>query len=78
MHHNQDTSKHEASVELSIKPVPIPLYPTMDSLQSAVDLAFSQIPEVPQNTVLRLLSIYHNTLLAVLEKETNYVPRKEY
>lgn len=68
MHHNQDTSKHEASVEPGIKPVPNRLYPTMDSLQSAVDLAFSQTPEVPQNTVLRLLMIYHNTLLAAIKK----------
>ncbi|HVH91278.1 MAG TPA: hypothetical protein VM783_07835 [Candidatus Acidoferrum sp.] len=47
----------------------MPIYPTMDSLQAVVELAYSQFPGIPQNTVLGVLFIYHNTLLAQLEKE---------
>lgn len=78
MLHNEPTSKHENLTASSIKPAPMSLYPTLDSLQSAVDLAYSQLPGVSQNTVLKLMMIYHNTLLKALEQETNYVPRKEF
>lgn len=53
----------------AISPSKMPIYPTMDSLQAVVELAYSQFPGIPQNTVLGVLFIYHNTLLAQLEKE---------
>lgn len=53
----------------AISPSKMPIYPTMDSLQAVVELAYSQFPGIPQNTVLGVLFIYHNTLLAQLDKE---------
>ena len=65
-----------ANTELVIKPAHMPLFPTMNSCQSVIDLAISQLPGVPVNTIMALFMTYHNTLLAILERETNYVPRK--
>lgn len=46
----------------------MPLYPTMDSTQSVIDLAISQLPGVPVNTIITLFMTYHNTLIKVLEE----------
>ena len=70
------SSQTTKPAELIIKPAPMPVFPTMDSLQSVVELAYSQLPDVPTNVVLTLFMTYHNTLLKILEEETNYVPRK--
>jgi hypothetical protein len=59
-----------------IKLAHMPLYPTMNSCQSVIDLAASQLPGVSVNTIMTLFMTYHNTLLHKLEQETNYVPRK--
>lgn len=39
------------------------LFPTMQSLQSVVDLAVSQLPITTPNAVNALLMTYHNSLL---------------
>jgi len=52
----------------SLKPVPMSLYPTMNSLQEVVNLATSKIPVVHQNDMVSLLMTYQNTLLKQLEK----------
>lgn len=70
-------SKHNPCAELVIKAhlpqqlttQPMPLYPTMDSLNSVLDLAYSQLPEVHPNKLASLMVTYHNTLLAQLKKE---------
>ncbi len=67
---------HQETTKPVIKPVPMELYPTMESLQSVVDMAHSQLPGLEYNHVLALFMTYHNSLLQILEKETNYVPRK--
>lgn len=46
-----------------LQPKPMPLYPTMASLQSVVDMAESQLPIQSKNTITGLLMTYHNTLL---------------
>lgn len=56
-----------AKAEVKIKPIHMPLFPTMNSCQSVVDLAVSQLPDVPVNTIMSLLFTYHNTLLHTLE-----------
>lgn len=48
----------------SIKPMPI--YPTLGSLQEVVDLAESKLPITNKNEVIALLITYHNTLLKEL------------
>lgn len=47
----------------ALRAVPMSLFPTMESLQSVVDLAISQLPITTSNQVINLLAIYHNTLL---------------
>jgi hypothetical protein len=70
---NTSNNTNQCDIQLG----PMNLYPTLDSLQSVVDLAYSQLPGVPANRVLSLLMTYHNSLIAKLEKETNYVQRKK-
>lgn len=65
-----------AKNKLVIKPAHMPLFPVMNNCQSVIDLAISQLPGVPVNTIMALFMTYHNTLLHNLEQETNYVPRK--
>jgi len=60
----------------ALRPVTMGLFPTMGSLQQVVDLANSQLPVQNPNSMLVLLMIYHNTLLSIMEHETNFVQRK--
>jgi hypothetical protein len=39
------------------------LFPTLGSLQEAVDFAESRLPITDKNALFSLLMIYHNTLL---------------
>lgn len=59
--------KSPTTAHVDIKPAPMPLYPTMGSMNSVIDLAVSQMPGVPINTIMTLFMTYHNTLLSVLE-----------
>lgn len=47
-----------------IQPVHQPMYPTLDSLQDVVALAISEMPSIDRNVILRVLGVYHNTLLS--------------
>ena len=46
-----------------LQPVPLPIYPTLGSLQEVVDLADSKHPISSKNELFALLMTYHNTLL---------------
>lgn len=48
---------------LPIKAVPMPLFPTMGSLQEVIDLAEANLPITTKNDITALLGMYHNTLL---------------
>lgn len=61
----QTALKH---AQLLMKPVPLSLFPTMDSLEAVVNLATAQLPISHRNQVITLLSVYHNTLLNQLKK----------
>lgn len=65
---SQTTQEQGISVQIKLEPMKI--YPTMDSLQSVVDLAYSQMPSIPQNVVFGILMSYHNTLLSLQQKQT--------
>jgi hypothetical protein len=52
-----------------VRPVPMGLFPTLNSLQSVIDLALSQLPLQTPNSIVSLLMIYHNTLLKELQDE---------
>jgi hypothetical protein len=56
------------NMTVTLKPVPMSLYPTMNSLQEVVNLATSRIPVVHQNEMISILMVYQNTLLKQLEK----------
>jgi hypothetical protein len=60
----------------ALRAVKMGLYPTMTSLQSVVDLAKSQLPSIHHNAMTGLMMTYHNTMLDVMERDTNFVPRK--
>ena len=48
---------------LVTKPVPLSLFPTMDSIGEVVTFAESKLPICSKNEVITLLGTYHNTLL---------------
>lgn len=47
---------------------PLGLYPTLDTLQSVVDLGLSQLPVMTPNALMGLLMTYHNTMLHVQQQ----------
>jgi hypothetical protein len=52
----------------ALRAVPMALYPTMDSLDSVVNFAVSQMP-LTKNELFTMLMIYHNTMLKVMGVE---------
>ena len=55
--------------QINLKPVPLRLYPTMESLLDAIEYAKSTIPEEYWNNMATAMMIYHNTLLSEIKKE---------
>lgn len=52
----------------SMQPKPLPIFPTMGSLQEVHDLAEARLPLTHKNEITALFNIYHNTLLKVLNQ----------
>lgn len=52
-----------------LRPVPMGLFPTMESCQSVIDMAISQLPVNSPNAIVGLLMTYHNTLLQEIKRE---------
>lgn len=52
-----------------LKPIPMPLYATMGTLQEAVDYIDSCRPITKSNELFSLLMVYHNTLLKTLSQK---------
>lgn len=65
MNKKQDPVPQE--VQPPIRAVTMGLFPTADSLQSVIDMGYSQLPITEQNALLCLLMCYHNTLLKELQ-----------
>jgi hypothetical protein len=59
----------KSSTQLPLKPVPMTLFPTMDSLGEVIDLAMSKQLTYNKNELLSLLMTYHNTLLKTLKEQ---------
>ncbi len=53
-----------------LRPVTMGLYPTMETLQSVIDLGMSQLPVMTPNALTALFYTYHNTLLKVINDQT--------
>lgn len=54
----------ETKVTVSVRPVPMPVYPTFTSLQDVLDYSESKLPILGRNDLKSILFTYHNTLLA--------------
>lgn len=50
-----------------IRAVPMPLFPTLGSIQEVVDLADSKLPVISKNEMFALLMTFQNTLLKVTQ-----------
>ena len=55
------------NVQPALRAAPMSVFPTMESLQSVIDLANSQLPVQTPNVMLGLLMSYHNSLLYQVE-----------
>lgn len=55
--------------EPPIRAVPMNLFPTMDSLNEVVAMAKLQLPIANEQSLIILLMTYHNTLLAVANRQ---------
>lgn len=51
-----------------LRPVPMNVYPTLNSLREVSDLAESKLPITDKNELHSLLMTHHNTLLSVLTR----------
>jgi len=52
-------------IQPPIRAVPMPVFPTLGSIQEVLDLAESKLPINNHNELISLLMTYHNTLLLV-------------
>ena len=65
---HETTQKEESNLHPALRPVHLGLFPTMDSLDSVVDMGISQLPINTPNQLVTVLMTYHNTLLK-MQKE---------
>ena len=52
-----------------IRAVPMPLFPTLGSIQEVVDLADSKLPIISKNEMFALLMTFQNTVLKVIQEQ---------
>lgn len=55
------SSTSESKPQLNV--APMPLFPTLDSLEAVIELGLSQLPINTPNALVCLLMTYHNSLL---------------
>ena len=53
-----------------LRPVTMTLFPTLDSLDEAVNFASSKLPIFSRNELHSVLMVYQNTLLNEIHKQT--------
>lgn len=64
--HTQAKGTHivkKSELQPSLRAVVSPLFPTMDSPQSVMDMAVSQLPITTPNVITNILMTFQNTLL---------------
>lgn len=64
-----DTLKEESA---ALRAVHLNLFPSMESLDSVVDLGLSQLPIKSANQLVSILMTYHNTMIKV-QNEAQHV-----
>ena len=57
------TPKHELIPGL--RPVHMGLFPSLDTLEAAIELGLSQLPITTSTQLMGIIMVYHNTLLKV-------------
>lgn len=57
--------KETSDLHPALRPVHLGLFPTMDSLESVVDMGIAQLPITNPNQLVGVLMAYHNTMLKV-------------
>lgn len=68
--HTEITQKLvESTGDAALRAAPVGLFPTMDSLESVLDLGISQLPITNPNELVCLLMTFQNTLLKVQANE---------
>ena len=55
-------------VQLPIRAVRMPIFPTYDTLEQALAFAESQLPLKDKNSLCSVVFAYHNTLLKLAER----------
>lgn len=60
-----------ATPQQHMKPVPMPVFPTLGSIQEVMELAESRLPITNKNDLQALLATHHNTLLSLLKHQKN-------
>lgn len=63
------TKKEQADLHPALRPVHLGLFPTMDSLESVVDMGIAQLPITSSNQLVGVLMAYHNTMIEIQKKE---------
>lgn len=71
--HKKTTSSAVSDAQPALRAVHMGLFPTLDNIQSVVDMAMSQLPIMTPNALRGVLMTYHNTLLKQLQKENTNV-----
>lgn len=68
---NTTTKKENSDKHPALRPVHLGLFPTLDTLESVVDLGISQLPITSANQLVTVLMTYHNTLLKIQHEIKN-------
>lgn len=72
---SETVKKDKANLHPALRPVHLGLFPTMDSLESVVDMGISQLPITSANQLVSVLMVYHNTLLKMQRDEKEIEPQ---
>ena len=56
------------SIQSQLKPVPLRLYPTMDSISDSIEYAKSHFPEEHWPNLVTVLMVHQNTILSEIQK----------
>lgn len=72
---NATPKKETSDLHPALRPVHLGLFPTMDSLESVVDMGLAQLPINTPNQLVGILMAYHNTMLKVQRDQKELEPK---
>lgn len=68
---NQSNTLKTTSLQTELRPVKMGLFPQLNTLNSVVELGYSQLPITNKNELFGLLMTYHNTLINEVNNASN-------